>query len=144
VQDLVEEGLKEAGVRRLLRVSPEAALAVGVLLCEKRGRAADQSPLAKGTEEEGEVDIDGLEGVGREEVPGDDEADEVEQEEGEQDSEPGAAGGEEEEGETEEESSSGEERSPPEAPSSPSRPGLVPSRAYVVFCAARVKDRVFA
>jgi hypothetical protein len=84
-----------------------------VFYCARNGEGQRiRADFPKGNEEEREVDNDGLDGVGREEVPGDDEADEVE-EEGEQDSEPGADGGEEEEGETEEESSSGEERPPP-------------------------------
>jgi hypothetical protein len=74
-----------------------------------------------GNEEDGEVDLDAFDGVGSEEVPGDEANDEVEHEDGERESEPGSDDGEgEEEGENEDDSSS-DDQSPPQPPTSPWR-----------------------
>ena len=125
MQDLVEGDRSETGVRRLLRVWPEASLTVGVLRGEKRGRQWMRAHFPLGKEEDGEVDTDALDGVGPEEVAGEDEdgeveqEDEVEREDGQPDSDPAVEGGEageEEEGETEDESSSDNERPPPPPP----------------------------
>jgi hypothetical protein len=75
---------------------------------EERGLQRIRAHFTIGNEEDPEVDIDGFDGVGPGEVPGD-EDDEVEHEDGQQDREPAAGDAEEEEGETADESSSDDE-----------------------------------